>query len=516
MGLVICRSLDGTIEKVDPLIDLSPGGTLESAVRTVDSSAAEALLGFWAFLSKYTPQTISTTKTAMEIFNAVVIFMFLMFIDAPFDSESTGGLVLVLMIIIDIALFLNIDTKQHFRYIDYMKYSRSALLFVLGFMAFWANGDNYAAAPLLPSIAQDLGLSIPRAALSVTAYMLSFGLFTILFGPLSDKFGKGRVIKIAALGTSVFSILGGFSFNFPSLVIFRAFNGIFGAGIFPVTMALIGSEFDDKSRQGAMAKVMGFMFLGGASATVIGGVLAQVGSWRAVYILYGIAELVLTLFVLKIVPDGEMSKKPFNFAASYAEAFKRPGLIRVVATVFFVGFAVFGSFSYSGHYVKSLTGFPIILVGLIVTAFGMGTAASSGLLPRVKPMLGSKLLPVAGIAGSASLLLLVVPSFFAVQVPLMLSLGFFGFGLAFVVLQSTLVMTAQNKLPEMRGTAMSLVSFGMFVGGGVGTQLNGVLIDAGGIAWIYAIAAVLILAAALFTASGMRQGVVAERARSAA
>jgi len=86
--------------------------------------------------------------------------------------------------------------------------------------------------------------------------------------------GKGRIIKIAALGTSVFSILGGFIFNLGSLVFFRAMNGILGAGIFPVTMALIGSEFEDKERQSAMAKVMGLMFLGGASATVIGGALA--------------------------------------------------------------------------------------------------------------------------------------------------------------------------------------------------------------------------------------------------
>ncbi|HCM25110.1 MAG TPA: MFS transporter [Treponema sp.] len=404
----------------------------------------------------------------------------------------------------------------YIRIFQKMKHSKPLLLFILGFLAFWANGDNYAAAPLLPSIARDLGLSIPRAALSVTAYMLSFGLFTILFGPLSDKFGKGRVIKIAALGTSVFSILGGFSFNFESLVVFRAFNGIFGAGIFPVTMALIGSEFDDKSRQGAMAKVMGMMFLGGASATVIGGVLAQVGSWRTVYILYGIAELVLTLFVLRVVPDGDISEKPFNFAASYAEAFKRPGLLRTVAMVFFVGFAVFGSFSYSGHYVQNLTGFPIILVGLIVTAFGAGTAASSMLIPRVKPILGQRLLPVAGVVGAVSLALVVLASLFSVQVPLMLILGFFGFGLAFVVLQSSLVMTAQSKLPQMRGTAMSLVSFGMFVGGGVGTQFNGILISLGGIAWIYAVAGIFILGVSLSMASMVRERAGAESGRAAA
>ena len=79
----------------------------------------------------------------------------------------------------------------------------------------------------------------------------------------------------------------------------------------------------------------------------------------------------------------------------------------------------------------------------------------------------------------------------------LLSIGFFGFGLAFVLLQSTLVMNAQAQLPTMRGTVMSLVSFGMFVGGGGGSLANGALISSGHIEWMYIIAGSLILFAAL-------------------
>ncbi len=138
---------------------------------------------------------------------------------------------------------------------------------LLGLMAFLANGDNYAAAPLLLNIAKDLNMNVETAAVSVTAYMLAFGAFTLLFGPLSDRFGKVKVINIAAIGTAVFSILGGFAFSLTSLVFFRAMNGAFAAGIFPVTMALGGQSFPDESRHKALGKVMGLMFLGGATAT---------------------------------------------------------------------------------------------------------------------------------------------------------------------------------------------------------------------------------------------------------
>lgn len=152
------------------------------------------------------------------------------------------------------------------------------MITLLGLMAFLANGDNYAAAPLIINIAKDLHITIDVAAMSVTAYMLSFGVFTLLFGPLSDRYGKVKIINLAAIGTAVFSILGAFSFNLSSLIFFRTMNGAFGAGIFPVTMALVGQSFDDKNRHKALGKVTGLMFLGGATATAIGGALAYFGS----------------------------------------------------------------------------------------------------------------------------------------------------------------------------------------------------------------------------------------------
>ncbi|TVR91439.1 MAG: MFS transporter [Spirochaetaceae bacterium] len=365
------------------------------------------------------------------------------------------------------------------------------LLFILGFLAFWANGDNYAAAPLLVSIAEDLNLEISRAALSVTSYMMTFGVFTLLFGPLGDRFGRGRIIKAAAFGTAIFSILGGFAFNFPSLLVFRGFNGAFAAGIFPVTMALIGESFSDDKRQGAIAQVMGMMFLGGASATAIGGIIAHYGSWRGVYILYGIAELILAIAVLKIVPSGSRSPHRSSVLESYTTALRAPGMAAIVGTIFFVGFAVFGSFSFAGHYVQSITGLPLITVGLIVTAFGLGSVAASRVIPRLRMRLKSAFLPVAGVFGALSLSALVV----AVE-PVLMVIGFFGFGMAFVALQSTLIMGAQSKLPQLRGTAMSLASFGMFVGGATGAAVNGIINNAFGPAAIYAPAAVFVLLAA--------------------
>ncbi|MEF8874849.1 MAG: MFS transporter, partial [Candidatus Thermoplasmatota archaeon] len=111
---------------------------------------------------------------------------------------------------------------------------KKLLVYLLGFMGFWVMGDNYAAAPILVDIAADFNVGIGTAAMTVTAYMLPFGLFTILFGPLADRFGKVRVITTAALGTAIFSSLAAAAFNIYALGALRAVNGAFAAAILPV------------------------------------------------------------------------------------------------------------------------------------------------------------------------------------------------------------------------------------------------------------------------------------------
>ena len=251
------------------------------------------------------------------------------------------------------------------------KQKQNQMLIVLGLMAFLANGDNYAASALLIDISKDLNISYGTAALSVTAYMFAFGAFTLIFGPLSDRYGKVKIINIAALGTSIFSILGGFAFNLPSLVFCRAVNGAFGAGIFPVMMAIVGQSFDDEHRHQALAKVLGLGFLGAAMATAIGGVLAYFGSWRLVYIFYGIGELVLSVLMLKVLERDTPMVEKLNFFTAYKAPLSNPKFMRIALTLLFVGFSVFGSFAYAGKLVQEITGYSILSVGLILSLYGL-------------------------------------------------------------------------------------------------------------------------------------------------
>jgi predicted MFS family arabinose efflux permease len=366
------------------------------------------------------------------------------------------------------------------------------MLFLLGFLAFWANGDNYAAAPLIIKIAEDFSVHINQAALTVTSYMLAFGLFTIFFGPLGDRYGKSRIVQIASYGTAVFSCAAAGAFNLGSLILFRGINGAFAAGIFPVTMALIGESFTDQERQNAIGRIMGMMFLGGAAATTIGGAIAYIGSWRLVYLIYGIAELILAVVLsFKLVRSPAVISR-LSFATTYGKAFRTPGLLFGTGLIFLVGYSVFGSFTFTGKFVELRTGYSILWVGIILSCFGLGTVIGGRRIGVVRAKIGRSFLPLAGAVGAAALVVLSLSAH-----PALLAVLLFLFGLSFVSLQSTLIMTVQGTLPAMRGTAMSLASLNMFVGGAVGTLVNRCINQNFGLGTIYPIAAAVLFATAL-------------------
>jgi len=360
---------------------------------------------------------------------------------------------------------------------------------LLGAMGFWVMGDNYAASPMLVDIAQDFGLEIGTAAMVVVAYMIPFGLFTFIFGPLGDRYGKLRIIAIASFGTAIFSSLGALAFNFPSLLIIRAINGGFAAAILPVSVSYIGDIFrEPRAVMNAIGQMMGSFFLGAAAATAIGGGLSFLGSWRLVYLTYGIAELIIVVIILKSLQFDEGTAEKLSFRRAYSNAFKRPMLLKTVALLFLIGFAVFGSFTYLGDFFVEMTGYNILVVGLIMTFFGLAAFTGGRNVGNMRQLLGPKLLILAGLVGLISWLPLGFWPGLVFAVPALI-----GFGLAFVTLQSTILVTAQKQMPKQRGTVMSLASFNMFVGGGIGVATNRLLLNFWGYQAIYLVAGTAVL-----------------------
>jgi len=137
----------------------------------------------------------------------------------------------------------------------------------------------------LPSIQADLGFSQTALAWVVNAYMLTFGGFLLLSGRLGDLFGNKRVFLGGVVSFTAASIGCGLAPNPPLLVVGRAVQGLGGAAVSAVALALIMGLFTDPAER---AKAMGFfgfvMSGGGAVGVLAGGVLTGLLNWHWIFL----------------------------------------------------------------------------------------------------------------------------------------------------------------------------------------------------------------------------------------
>lgn len=361
---------------------------------------------------------------------------------------------------------------------------------LLGLMLFFVQGDIAAAAPLLVALANDFGISISEAGYTVAAYLIPFGVFTILFGPLGDKWGRGKILKTAAFGTAIFSLLGALAPNYITLITFRAFNGMFGAGLIPVSMALIGelAGNDNLILHKRLSKTMSLMFFGGAIAPLIGGTLSYLGSWRLVYLVYGVFELFFAAVLLVSIKGFDKINRDITIINSYRDAFSNKALMRTVSIVGFLGIAVLGGFSYLGKFVGVKFNLTLLQIGLMLTLYGVGTIIGGRLGHKIQSKIGNRYFIFSAFIGVLALLIFCyVNNIWFVGAAILL------FGASFTLIQPKILAISQRLLPKRKGTVMSLISLNMSLGGGVGTLLYGLILRQYDFKIIYLIGAFVFL-----------------------
>ncbi len=359
-------------------------------------------------------------------------------------------------------------------------------LFLLSGMTFFTNGDIFLSAPLLVSIGNDLNITIASAALSVTTYMGAFAFFNLFIGPLGDRFGRTRIVILCSFGTSIFSCLCFFVDTLPSLLIFRAFNGAFAAGIMPVSVAIIGSVFDEDQRQKAVALMIGIMILGGASASVIGGGLSFFLSWKSVYLVYGLGELIISFMLLFMLERQKGASRQLNVFRMYSEVLKSKPALCCLFLIGLSGLIVAGSFSFTGELVRVATGLNLFEIGIVLSCFGIGGIVSSWISGYMDRFSIVTRCMIAGLTGGISIYCLSCTT----SVPVF-AIALFLWGVTFVSIHSSYISVAQDLLPELRGTVMALMSFSRLAGGTIGTLINKKVIELYQINYIFLYASVL-------------------------
>jgi len=126
---------------------------------------------------------------------------------------------------------------------------RNKIVMLLGLSGSIVMADHWVVSPIVPAISQNLNIDIARAGLLITAYMIPFGVFQIIFGPLADRYGKKQIIAGSMVFFTVATGLCALGSNLTNLALFRALTGIFAASVMPISLAIIGDNFPIQDRR---------------------------------------------------------------------------------------------------------------------------------------------------------------------------------------------------------------------------------------------------------------------------
>ncbi|KAG0068533.1 hypothetical protein BGZ89_004583 [Linnemannia elongata] len=140
--------------------------------------------------------------------------------------------------------------------------------------------DNTIVATALPQISSDFNAQSQMAWIA-TAYLLAYTAFQSLYGRLSDIFG----LKPMYLGASVIFLIGsigcGAASSMIMLIIFRAVQGIGGAGLLSIMMIMVSVMFNDINER-ARYQTLAYLAFGvsGICGPLLGGVFVEHSTWR--------------------------------------------------------------------------------------------------------------------------------------------------------------------------------------------------------------------------------------------
>ena len=155
----------------------------------------------------------------------------------------------------------------------------------------------------IPTMVRDLGLTTSDAEWVSAAYSLTFASLLILWGRISDRYGRRLMFVLGVIVFVVASVLVAMSNDAATLIAARALQGIGGAMILPSSLSVINAVFTGKSRAVAFAVWGGTIGGMAALGPLVGGWLTTNASWHWAFLINVPIGIIVLIGVLLTVPE---------------------------------------------------------------------------------------------------------------------------------------------------------------------------------------------------------------------
>lgn len=326
--------------------------------------------------------------------------------------------------------------------------------------------------PVLPEMTTFFKTSPALASLSLTTGMIGLAAGQVFIGPLTDKYGRKRILVASMFMFAIASILCILSPDIYLFNIARIFQGIAGAGGIVISKSMATDMYSGKELANFMAILGSINGIAPVCAPVIGGLMAGVTNWQGVFCLLLAIGIILMLCSSRLpetlTPEKRIRKNIMQVYANLFRVFRNPDFtLSTLATMacFFTFFAYIAS---SPFIIQKIYGLSPLLFSFCfaLNAFMIGIGAAIASQFR-RP---SKALKCGAIDFTIATIILSFCLF--VHMPLIIIMACYMYMMtSFGLMQPGLTATALDAERNNAGAASAIFGASGFVAGALASPL---------------------------------------------
>jgi DHA1 family bicyclomycin/chloramphenicol resistance-like MFS transporter len=330
------------------------------------------------------------------------------------------------------------------------------------------------------------GSSQASVQLTFSGYVVAYGGLQLLYGPLSDRLGRKKILLAGLAVAAAGSVLAALAPDLPTLTAARVLQGAGGAAGMVVGRAMVQDLFLGPERTRVMAYIGMALGLCPPLATIVGGQLHVRLGWQANFVLIAVLALLLFVAAWRGLPGHQKSAavQPHWLGAmltSYARLAREPAFLLYVV-ILAMSTAAFYAF---------LGGAPIVLgsygvgpekIGYYIMCVPLAYMAGNYLTTRLAHRTREHRLMLAGhVAIVAGLVLMIALGLYAINTPLAFALPLMLLGLGHGLLIPPALAGTVSLIPALAGSAAAVAGLMQQLMGALGGYAVGLFPNEGAV-----------------------------------
>jgi len=322
--------------------------------------------------------------------------------------------------------------------------------------------------PSFPDIARLLATDAATVQLTLSLYMVSYAIGQLVYGPLSDRYGRLPVMRAALAIYCVASLACALAPDIGLLLAARMLQALGSSGAIVLARAIVRDLYSG-ARAGRELSLMGaIMALAPVLAPMIGGVLQSAFGWRSHFVLHMAIGLTAAAVVWRKLPETMTSAtgplSPRAILAAYAEIGRNRAVLAYVGMLAVSFAGVFAWISGSSFVLQEIYGLSALAYGLAFAAASGGYLAGTAVATRIVQSLGLDRtigIGAAALAAGGLGALAAIPFGGTSPIPLVAAMALYAAGMGLV--QPQTIAGAMMPFPQRAGTASSLLGVAQMV-----------------------------------------------------